>query len=336
MIFYHPQNDLRFSLYGIEIPIEDDRAKKVFLHLKKIIPNLKYTKLQKKDLIAKADISRVHHKRYVDKLFGSYPKLEAEMLKSYELVNSAGDYHRYNPKNASKDFKHAFEVVLNQTSMTFFATKFALKNGFAFHLGGGMHHAMSFGGRGFCVINDIVIALKKLQKEKMIKTAWVVDVDAHKGDGSAELLEGNSTIKTLSLHMAHGWPLDMGSGEEPWFTPSSIDVAILKGEENLYNKKLKAALLQMEASFGLPDVVMVVDGADPYKFDELESTKDMRLTKRQLFERDKIIYQYFKQRDIPQSFLMAGGYGKRSWEIYAQFLEFVWKDSSKRTKVSAR
>jgi len=163
-----------------------------------------------------------------------------------------------------------------------------------------------------------------------------VDVDAHKGDGTAELTIDDQQIRTLSLHMAQSWPLNMGTSVDPWFIPSSIDIPINPNAEDQYLNLLEKALAQMQMNFGLPDVVIVVNGADPFEADELESTRDLKLTKEQMLKRDLIIYQFFKDRNIPQSYLMAGGYGNRSWEIYAQFLEFVWKDSPKRTEVSPR
>lgn len=336
MIFYNPDCDLRFSDYGIEIPIASIRSKNVFEHLQKLNPNLKDFELQDIPVITREDILLAHNPDYVERLFGTYAELEREILTCYELIDEFGLYHRYNPKNAKKDFTRALDRVLKQTGITYFATKDALKTGFSFYLGGGMHHAMSFGGRGFCLINDIVITLRKLQKENLIKTAWVIDVDAHKGDGTAEITARDPSITTMSLHMKEGWPLDSGSVRDPWFIPNNVDVGIDVGEESKYIEKLKAALDELEANYPRPDVVIVVDGADAFEHDQLESTHKLKLTKEQLLERDKTIYQFLLDRKIPQSYVMAGGYGPRSWEIYAQFLEFVWESSSEGSEISSR
>ena len=71
-----------------------------------------------------------------------------------------------------------------------------------------MHHAQRAYGDGFCIVNDIVIAIRKLQAEGLVRTAWVIDIDAHKGDGTAAITLGDDSIITLSIHMAQGWPLD--------------------------------------------------------------------------------------------------------------------------------
>lgn len=324
MIFYHPDCDLNFQKYGIEIPIVDDRALKVFQSLKEIDPNLHYTNLQNLPIIKIDDLQRVHNAEYLKKLFSTEQNLNNEMMTCYET------------KNAITNSQKMFDLILKQTAMTYLSTKNSISTGFSFYLGGGMHHAMSFGGRGFCLVNDIVIALRKLQVEKAIKSAWVIDVDAHKGDGTAELTANDSSIVTMSIHMQKGWPLDSENPNDSCFVASDLDVEIAEGEEVFYLDKLSAALLELEQKFEKPDVIIVVDGADPYEFDELESTKKMKLTKEQLLARDKMIYEFFKSRNIPQSYLMAGGYGKRSWEIYAQFLKFVRQNSSEGSEVSSR
>jgi acetoin utilization deacetylase AcuC-like enzyme len=328
MILYHPACDIRLSEYGIEIPIVDDRASHVFESLKYLYPFLEYTDLSKIDPITRADLERVHTKDFVQRLYGTPAEKQGELYQCYELVNSEGQFSRYNPKNQKREWSDLIDTALLQVAMGYESAKHALQNGFSYYLGGGMHHAMTFGGRGFCLVNDIVIILKKLQAEGVIKTAWIVDVDVHKGDGAAEILQNDSSIKTMSIHMKEGWPLDSGSVRDPWFIPSSIDVGINPGEEPQYLARLESALNEMEKRFSKPDLVIVVNGSDPYEYDELPSAGLIQLSKEQLLERDKFVYQFFKSRNIPQSYLMAGGYGRRSWEIYLQFLKFVGENSS--------
>jgi acetoin utilization deacetylase AcuC-like enzyme len=336
MIFYHPQCDLRLSEFGIEIPIEDDRAKEVFTGLHYLYPFLEYTDLNSIKKISKADLLLAHSKEYIDHLFSSSDHLKEEIYKCYELINSNGQFERYSPKDQKKSFEQLLETIMLQISMTYHSSEYALKHGFSYYLGGGMHHAMSFGGRGFCLLNDTVIALKKLQNEKKISTAWIVDVDVHKGDGAPEILKNDQTIKTFSIHMKEGWPLNSGNLTDPWFIPSTIDVGIDLGEEDQYLAQLEAGLLKLEEMSPKPDLVIVVNGADPYEFDELPSSSFIRLTKEQMLARDKYLYHFFKQRNIPQSYVMAGGYGPKAFEIYLQFLKFVGENSSFGTKISSR
>jgi len=335
MIIYHPDCDLKFSDYGIEIPIKDDRALKVLAHLKIFNPNLAPIDPKQIPVITKSDLLLAHNNDYIERLFGSYEELEKEMLNSFELIDGQGHFNRYNPKEAKFDFKHALSVILKQVGMTYLAAKLSLSSGFSYFLGGGMHHAMSFGGRGFCLVNDMVIAIRKLQNEKLINTAWIIDVDAHKGDGSAEITKDDQSIITLSQHMKSGWPLDSGGDTDPWFIPSNLDIEIDSLEEEYYLEKLLAGLSWLEKNYAKADLIVVVNGADPYEFDELPSTAKMKLSKEQLFLRDKLLYRFFQDRHIPQCYVMAGGYGEKSWEVYSQFLEFVRQDSSKRPEIGS-
>lgn len=189
-----------------------------------------------------------------------------------------------------------------------------------------MHHAQADYGNGFCPLNDMVIAVRKLQAEGHIRTAWIIDVDAHKGDGTAALTRGDDFIKTLSIHMAKGWPLDKAEYDSegrlnPSFTPSDIDIPIDAGEEDQYAARLEAGLHSL-AEGPLPDLALVVSGADPYEHDELPSTRSLRLTLDQMLARDRLVYTFLKERNIPRAYVMAGGYGERAWEPYSRFL--IW------------
>ena len=193
-----------------------------------------------------------------------------------------------------------------------------------------MHHAQRDYGAGFCLLNDIVIAIRKLQAETLIQTAWVIDVDAHKGDGTATLTHGDDSTTTLSIHMAHGWPLDgvpydSTGKRNPSFIPSDVDIPIAAGEDHLYVSKLKEGLGKL-GGLSTPDLAVVVSGADPYEKDELPSTADLKLSLEQMKQRDLLVYQFLKDRDIPRAYLMAGGYGEDCWKIYAQFLEWALLD----------
>jgi acetoin utilization deacetylase AcuC-like enzyme len=325
-IFYNSKNDLRLLDFGIEIPVAGDRALKVFDSLKEKNPDLK-TFDKHVPPFTREDLMRVHNADYVSRLYDSEETLLNELMTCFELINKDGSYNRYNPTIATKKLSDAFEIILNRVTMTYVSSKSALVTGFSYHLGGGSHHAMSFGGRGFGLLNDIVITLRKLQAEGLIKTAWVVDVDAHKGDGTSELTQKDETITTLSIHMRDGWPLDQGNPEtDPWFIPSNIEIGIGAEENRSYLLKLKAGLVELESKFAKPDLVLVVNGADPYEHDGLPSSGLLKLTKEEMLERDMMIYNFFSERKIPQSYVMSGGYGDRSWEIYFQFLNKLCKN----------
>jgi acetoin utilization deacetylase AcuC-like enzyme len=155
----------------------------------------------------------------------------------------------------------------------------------------------------------------------------VIDADAHKGDGTAAITFGDESIRTLSIHMARGWPLDEPAVDEegipnPSFTPSDIDIPIESGEEDLYVPRLAEGLRGL-ARLSAPGIAVVLAGADPWEHDELPSTRPLRLTLQQLLERDLLVYSFLEERRVPSAWLMSGGYGEGSWQVYSRFLERV-------------
>jgi len=347
MILYNPSTALNMSDYGISIPIVD-KHKMAYDALKtgvfKNIPEslwLRGPEFFKE--ITREDLLRVHSPGFVERLY-SPEGVEKEVIIAYELVKSDGSFDRWEPDKLTRPLKDFFTQSLISTGGTYtccftaleFHNTVAGQTGFAFFLGGGSHHAQRNYGNGFCIINDIVIALRKLQAENRIRTAWVVDTDAHKGDGTAALTWGDSSIRTLSIHMERGWPLDapeydpkavydpsVSKDFNPSFTPNDIDIGIPKGGEADYNPQLAEGLLRLEKFNPKPDIALVVGGVDPYEKDELPSTKPLQLTKEALLERDMLVYDFLQERHIPTAWITAGGYGAYSWEIYANFLAHV-------------
>jgi acetoin utilization deacetylase AcuC-like enzyme len=319
--------------FGITIPIADDRAEKNLAILRAhpwLGPRAaRWYRTQESEKITRADLCRAHRPAYVERLFGD--GLEGEIVRTYELVDARGRRHRYHPELARQPLRGILERTLGIVSGTWQCCRLALAEGFCFYFGGGMHHAQWDFGNGFCLLNDIVVAIRKLQAEGLVRTAWVVDVDAHKGDGTAALTSGDPSILTLSVHMARGWPLD-GSPQNPddtpnpSFIPSDIDIPIESGEEDHYVARLAAGLEEMAARLPAPEIAVVVGGADPYEKDGLPSTAGLNLTLAELGARDRLVYDFLKSRRIPQAHLMAGGYGPHAWEVYAQFLPWALLD----------
>ena len=329
MILYDPNDRMGFFEFGIQIPILDSKVTRTYATLIEdplLGPRRDEWHLSNVgEVLDRKDLERVHSRTYLDRLFSE--KLENEIIRTYELIDDQGRYYRYNPGEATEPLHRLFKRILQRVAGTTQCYREALASGFCFYFGGGMHHAHHDFGHGFCLVNDIIIGLRKLQAEKKITTAWVIDVDAHKGDGTATLTQGDDTICTLSVHMARGWPLDGKPRDEdrrpnPSFIPSDIDIPIAAGEESEYNERLLNGLHQLER-LSRPDLAVVVSGADPYEKDELPSTRELQMSLDQMRERDRLIYRYLNKRQIPQAALMSGGYGSDVWKVYADFLLWV-------------
>ena len=332
MILYIPGRRKPLSDFGIEIPSGPGKVGQVLTALREnpaIGPQenrwlLGYDGSE----ITREDLLLVHAKDYIDKLYSD--GLEEILVQVYELIDSEGNYHRYNPAKATRPLSEMFDGNLKGIGGGYQCCKKALADGFCFYFGGGAHHAHYDFGHGFCILNDILLPLKKLQAEQRIGTAWVIDVDVHKGDGTAAITKDDATVVTLSAHMASGWPLDepsvLSDGRpNPAFIPSDVDIPIESGEEDQYVSRLEAALQKMLKQFPRPDLALVVLGADPYEHDALPSTAPMKLTLEQMSRRDLLIYHFLESHSIPGAYYMAGGYGPRAWEPYPPFLEYVIK-----------
>ncbi len=332
MILYEPVRAINLLQYGIQIPVRDSRAVNTFDALGKhpqLAPFLSKWHLPViTERITREDLLRVHAPSYVHRLFSQ--ELEQELLSVFELIDAQGRYHRYDPVQARRPLTDLFADILLNAAGTVQCARSALRHGFCFYFGGGMHHGHFDHGSGFCPINDIVIAARKLQAQSAVQSVWVVDVDAHKGDGTAALTAGDATITSLSIHMASGWPLDgpprLADGTpNPVFIPSDIDIPVESGEEKYYLERLSQGLNQLD-HHGRPDLAIVVSGADPYEGDELPSTAGLRLSLDQMLARDQMVYRFLRERNIPAAYLMAGGYGDRVWEVYARFLTWALCD----------
>ncbi|MDC7220294.1 MAG: histone deacetylase [Spirochaetales bacterium] len=333
MVLFNENNRIAFPRYGIQIPSLPTRAIKTVEALKAhplLGPRSAEWLIEKiPNTIGKEDLLRAHTTEYISDLYSD--KLEERLLAAYELIDEEGNFNRYDPDSAEAPLVDLLEDVTRIISGTYRNIQLALDSGFNYFLGGGMHHAHPAFGHGFCLVNDICTALLKARAEGLIHTAWIIDVDAHRGDGTAEILAQTGEITTISIHMAKGWPLDKpqkqadGSLNPGWF-PGDVDLGIESGEEADYTPRLMEALNDLEAKQGLPDLFFIVAGVDPFEGDELASTDPINLSRDQMFERDRRLYQFCQEKNRPSAWVAAGGYGQYSWEIHARFLEWVLQE----------
>lgn len=344
MVLYDSNSHISLKDYGILIPVAPDRSARVFAELerrleKRGISRDRWVTAPQSIEFSETDIVRAHSPEYVERLFRS--DIEGVMLEVFELIDESGRLYRYDPKRATKSMDELFSSVLRWSARTYQAGLEAIERSthYCYHLGGGAHHGHFAFGHGFCVVNDIVVAIRKLQAEHGVRSAWVIDLDAHKGDGTAALTADDPSITTLSIHMAEGWPLDLPEFDargvrHPSFVESDYDIPIAAGEEGEYLPRLERALRalaervrsEVEGAFDVrqrPDVAYVIGGVDPYEHDELPSTQGLRLTLEQLVARDKMVFDLLREQGIPQAWLMAGGYGERAWEPYVPSIEYA-------------
>jgi acetoin utilization deacetylase AcuC-like enzyme len=182
---------------------------------------------------------------------------------------------------------------------TILASRLALECRFAFNLGGGFHHAFASYGEGFCAINDIAVAVRRLQKDGSIHRAMIVDCDVHHGNGTASLFAGDQSVFTLSIHQFNNYP-----SEKP---PSSLDIHLADGiGDQEYLERLRNGLAAALSMFR-PELMLYVAGADPYCEDQLGG---LALTFQGLMDRDRLVIETAVREKIPIAAVLAGGYAQ--------------------------
>jgi acetoin utilization deacetylase AcuC-like enzyme len=223
------------------------------------------------ELASDRDILLVHTLDYVNKLktgtLSAHEELQMEIPYSPELVR-------------------AFWLAAGGSIL---AADHALKDGIGFNIGGGFHHAFPDHGEGFCMIHDVAVAIRRMQRDHRIRRAMTVDCDVHHGNGTAAIFAGTrvptaplpsrstSTVNpaaaakvcntqaggvfTISLHQANNYPA--------WKPPSSIDVDLPDGiGDDDYLSWLDNALSSGLREFE-PELICYIAGADPYREDQL-------------------------------------------------------------------
>lgn len=253
------------------------------------------------------DILLVHTPRYVEKLktgtLSAREELELEIPFSPELVQ-------------------AFWLAAGGSIL---AAEHALTDRVAINVGGGFHHAFPDHGEGFCMIHDVAVAIRRMQRDSKIRTAMTVDCDVHHGNGTAAIFAGTRTMSeplpssgpsvlgrkplmrgthagevfTISLHQENNYPQTK--------PPSSIDVDLPDGiTDDDYLAWLDNALSSGLRQF-TPDLICYIAGADPYREDQLGG---LALTIEGLKKRDELLFRVAKSQDIPVMVTYAGGYAR--------------------------
>jgi acetoin utilization deacetylase AcuC-like enzyme len=175
----------------------------------------------------------------------------------------------------------------------------ALVDGVGVCLAGGTHHAFSEHGEGYCVFNDVAIAIRDLQDARPGIRVMVVDTDAHQGNGTATILAGDPRVFTYSIHVGRNYPTRKAA--------SSMDVETVRYVEGeMYLQQLFSTLAAALDSF-TPDLVIWISGADNHRNDRFGQ---MHLSLRDIQRRDEVLLGALIRNRIPVAILYGGGYNR--------------------------
>ena len=167
------------------------------------------------------------------------------------------------------------------------------------HLGGGFHHAFGNHGEGFCMINDVAVAIRAIKQGRLASRVAVVDCDVHQGNGTAMIFAADRSVFTFSMHQENNYP-----GYKP---KSALDIGLADGAgDDEYLDALSSALPGVLA--GGPDVIFFVAGADPFKEDQLGG---LSLTLDGLRRRDRMVFEASRAAGVPVVVTLAGGYAAK-------------------------
>jgi acetoin utilization deacetylase AcuC-like enzyme len=181
---------------------------------------------------------------------------------------------------------------------TLAATQVSLAEGYSSNLAGGTHHSFPDRGEGFCVLNDVAIAIRAMRARKLIQRAAIVDCDVHQGNGTATIFSGDNETFTFSIHGANNYPL--------FKAQSSLDVELPDGTSD--GEYLETLAHHLPAAFAHdPEIVFYLAGADPYAGDKLGR---LGVSLDGLRARDRFVLRECYKREVPVVTVMSGGYGK--------------------------
>ena len=186
---------------------------------------------------------------------------------------------------------HAISGTIN-------AAKLAINTGISSNLAGGTHHAYPDRGEGYCVLNDVAVAIRVLQRDGLARRALIIDLDVHQGDGTALIFKDDREVFTFSMHGAKNYPL--------FKQTSNLDIELADGTvDDEYLAILSEALPRLMLHD--PDTIFFLAGADPYENDKLGRLK---LTMNGLRQRDEMVLQFARSAGVPIVTTMSGGYAR--------------------------
>ena len=175
----------------------------------------------------------------------------------------------------------------------------SLEEGYASNLAGGTHHAYPDHGAGFCVLNDVAVAIRTLRSRGLIRRATIIDCDVHQGDGTAIIFAGDDDTFTFSMHGANNYPL--------FKAKSRLDIELPDGTTNQSYLDALAGNLSIVFQHD-PEIIFYLAGADPYQNDKLGK---LSLTIDGLKTRDAMVLSACYEREVPVTTVMSGGYAKQ-------------------------
>jgi len=167
------------------------------------------------------------------------------------------------------------------------------------NMAGGTHHAYHSKGSGYCIFNDLAICAKVAKRDyKKVNNVLIIDLDVHQGDGTASIFSNDDSIFTFSMHCESNFPLKK--------MVSDLDIPLKKGMKD--EEYLNILNVNLDRLSQIPsDIIFFQAGVDVLDSDGLGY---LSISKSGLVERNKMVLDFVKKRNLPLVVFMGGGYSK--------------------------
>ena len=254
------------------------------------------------------DLRRVHTAEYIAAIQTGTPRALAEMQR-----------FPWSPE--------LFPSVCLTSGGCLAAARQAMQDGAAAAIVSGFHHACADHGEGFCTFNGLIVAIDAMVAAGEIRTAAVLDMDLHYGNGTAQLAAERPHIFALSIY-----------GNDYWDNAYHRDVSVRHHEDGANHRSFalhggcdrQEMLAAMREALPLiaarrPDLLLYQAGADPY-FEDPYSP--LALDHDDLRARDRFVFEFAKAHGIPIAWVLAGGYTEDVMKIVRVHLNTfeAWRD----------
>ncbi len=183
------------------------------------------------------------------------------------------------------------------TAGTLAAARRAMVDGLAANLAGGTHHAFADRGEGYCVFNDVAIAVRAMLHDDPLYHFIVIDLDAHQGNGTHDIFSAEPRVYTYSIHGGRNYPSVKVPGTQDVELPRYVT-----GEAYLeaLRTTLPHAIERAE-----PDLAFFIAGVDVHNDDRFGQ---MCLSTAQMAQREHFTIELLRNWEIPTTVVYGGGY----------------------------
>ena len=301
-LWYHPQYKVDVLVETARVPgIEVARGEKILGTLG-AAGLVRPKQVRPAPLVALAELARAHSEAYLDRT--ARPQYLGRIfgLEAHDI-----------------DVDPVLVAQRRQVGATVEAARWAIqhKGRVAFNLGGGFHHAEPESGSGFCVYNDIAVAIASLRSDGFDAPIAIIDLDYHQGNGNIVTYEDDKTVFTYSIH-GSVWSHVEAAVDEQFLLPSKVD-------DETYLQKLRESLPPSLERIQ-PGLIFYVAGTDVLAGDHLG---EFMLTRQGVLDRDRFVIELARMHECPAVVTLGGGYSDDAWRASTDFIRWLLTDEAR-------